>query len=89
MPIGEVNEEAELTPLFPVVEDVPKVVVRQTCHRSKPFKTDPHPYCMALGIVSNSRLETPSSSSGSAERRNSPTTTTLGPEAMETPRSKD
>jgi len=49
MPIGEVNEEAELTPLFPVVEDVPKVVVRQTCHRSKPFKTDPHPYCMALG----------------------------------------
>src|SRR5882762_2915318 len=49
MPIGEVDEEAEPTLLFPIVEDVPRVVVCQTCRRSKPFKTDPHPYRMALG----------------------------------------
>jgi len=63
-------------------------MVRQTCRRSKPFKTDPHPYRMALGNRKQQRARDAKLSSGSAERR-APYNRHLGTEAMETSRSKD
>jgi len=48
-PIGEVGEEVDLTPVFPIEEEGSRTVVHQTCHKSKPFKNNPHPYRMALG----------------------------------------